>query len=155
MILVIALSILACVCVRVCVCACLRVYECVCVLKYSIQSVCVCEDEYILSFDVLDIAVLKVEINVEHAANPSKKAEFRYKLELMSVQRGEGRRGGGGGKLSRGKTRGDVRPRRARAPSFPSRGNFPSPPALPPSPRCTLINSNFYLNSAFFEGFAA
>ncbi len=39
--------------------------------------VCVCEDEYILSFDVLEIAVLNVEINFDHAANPSKKAEFR------------------------------------------------------------------------------
>ncbi len=38
------------------------------------DKVCVCEGEYILSFDVLE---RKVEINVDHAANLSKKAEFR------------------------------------------------------------------------------
>ncbi len=77
MILVIALSILTCVCACLCVYVCVSVCEWVRVFKYSIQSVCLCEDEYILSFDVLEIAVLKVEINVDHTANPSKKAEFR------------------------------------------------------------------------------
>ncbi len=38
---------------------------------------CVCVYGALLSFDVLEGAFLKVEINADHAANLSKKAEFR------------------------------------------------------------------------------
>ncbi len=39
--------------------------------------VCVCVYGSLLSFDVLEYAFPKEEINVDHAANLSKKAEFR------------------------------------------------------------------------------
>ncbi len=83
---------------------------------------------------------------------------YYYYFPLCLVHSGARRREGGsqsgrrgrGGKLSRGKSRGDVRRVSAAPRLFSPLGNFPP---SPPLPSLQTFNSNFYLNSAFFEGF--
>ncbi len=81
--------------------------------------------------------------------------------EGQRVRKRGGGRGGGGGKNCDGRNKfievAAQRPTRAaRRDEFVSPPwEFPPPPPLLPSPLFTLINSNFYLNSALCEGFAA